>query len=104
MRIPPTAPLAALSLALLTACATPVPAPDTGSHPVLPPLPKEDTCRAATYADRLGDDYRTLPAAPEGAVFRVVCTTCPMTMDFNAQRLNFFYEESTGKVVRLSCG
>ena len=102
MRIAPTVPTAAFTLALLAACATTP--PDTASHPTQPPLPKEDTCRAATYADKLGDDYRTVPTAPAGEVFRVVCTTCPMTMDFNAQRLNFFYEQSTGKIVRLSCG
>ena len=80
---------------------TPTPAPDP--RPRLP-APGNDTCRAATYADTLGDDYRTLPSAPEGRVFRVVCTTCAMTMDFNAERLNFFYDATNGKVVRLTCG
>ena len=104
MRISPTAPLAALTLALLVACATPAPVVVTPTpNPPLPP-PSQDTCRAATYADTLGDDYRTVPPAPQGRVFRVVCTTCPMTMDFNAERLNFFYDQTTGRVVRLSCG
>ena len=104
MRLIALAPVAALTLALLTACATPAPVVVTPpAQPPLPP-PSEDTCRAATYADTLGDDYRTVPPAPEGRVFRVVCTTCAMTMDFNAQRLNFFYDQTTGKVVRLSCG
>jgi hypothetical protein len=102
MRIPLTA---ALSLALLTACATPTQT-TTGTPPpsaALPPT-SEDTCGAATYASRLGNDYREVPAAPAGRTFRVVCTTCAMTKDYSAQRLNFFYDASTGKVVRLTCG
>ena len=104
------APIAVLSLALLTACATPLPAPAPPPAPGMPPpsaaLPpaSEDSCRAADYASTLGDDYRTVPAAPPGRVFRVVCTTCAMTKDLNVQRLNFFYDASTGRVVRLSCG
>ena len=107
MRTNAIAPTAALALALLTACAAPppkvVPAPAPAPGPALPPA-AEDTCRAATYASTLGRDYRDVPPAPEGRAFRVVCTTCPMTMDFNPQRLNFFYDETSGKVVRLSCG
>ena len=45
-----------------------------------------------------------MPAAPAGKVVRVVCSTCPMTMDFNAERLNVIYDEKTGLVTRLSCG
>jgi hypothetical protein len=104
MRLSPIAPAAALALVLLAACATPPPA--TVPPPPGPPLPPpgEDTCGAAAYAHTLGDDYRDVPPAPEGRVFRVVCTTCAMTMDFNAERLNFFYDTTTGRVVRLTCG
>ena len=103
MRIHPLAPAAA-ALALLAACATPPPAVvDPPRGPALPPA-SVDTCRAATYADLLGEDYRSVPAAPEGRVFRVVCTTCPMTMDFNPDRVNFMYEQATGRVVQLTCG
>ena len=103
MRIHPLAPAAA-ALALLAACATPPPAVvDPPRGPALPPA-SDDTCRAATYAGLLGEDYRAVPAAPEGRVFRVVCTTCPMTMDFNPNRVNFMYEQATGRVVQLTCG
>jgi hypothetical protein len=110
MRIRPTAPLAALSFVVLSACATPLPAPSTPPAPGTPPpsaaMPPagEDTCGAATYAPKLGDDYRTVPPAPAGRDFRVVCTTCPTTKDYSAQRLNFFYDQATGEVVRLTCG
>ena len=107
MRLDPIAPTAALLLALLAACATPAAAPPApGASPPLAGIPPagEDTCGAATYASSLGDDYRTVPPAPAGRVFRVVCTTCATTRDLNPQRLNFFYDASTGEVVRLSCG
>ena len=104
MRIKPTVPTVALALVLLAGCATPTPVVvSPPPEPAIPP-PGDDTCHAATYATYLGDDYRTVPAAPEGRVFRVVCTTCAMTMDFNSGRLNFFYDEASGKIVRLTCG
>ena len=103
MRIHTLAPAAA-ALALLAACASPPPTvADPPRGPALPPA-SVDTCRAATYADLLGEDYRSVPAAPEGRVFRVVCTTCPMTMEFNPNRVNFMYEQATGRVVQLTCG
>ncbi len=104
MRPNPTALTAALSLALLTACASPPPvtvAPPPG--PALPPA-GADTCRAATYASYLGQDHRQVPPAPDGLTFRVACTTCAVTEDFSAQRLNFFYDAASGKVVQLTCG
>lgn len=109
MRLNPIALIAALSIAFLTACATPLPAtppPVTGSPPprlALPPA-SEDTCRAASYASYVGQDHRQVPRAPAGRAFRVVCTTCAMTKDLSLERLNFFYDASSGRVVRLSCG
>ena len=104
MRNAPIFPTAALALVMLAGCGTAPPV--TVVPPAEPPLPpaSADTCRAGTYASYLGQDYRQVPTPPQGRVFRVVCTTCAMTMDFNASRLNFFYDESTGRIVRLSCG
>ena len=104
MRLHPTALTAALSIALLTACASPPPVTVTPpSGPALPPA-GEDTCRAASFASYVGRDYRDVPPAPDGLTFRVACTTCAVTEDFSAQRLNFFYDEKTGRIVRLTCG
>ena len=103
MRLAPTAPTAALSLALLTACAPPPPATVASPPgPAIPPAGK-DTCRAAAYASYLGKDYREVPPAPAGRTFRFICTSCAMTDDFNAERLNFFYDEATGRIVQLTC-
>ncbi|WP_144259512.1 I78 family peptidase inhibitor [Methylocystis sp. ATCC 49242] len=34
---------------------------------------------------------------------RYVCSTCPATMDFSAQRLTVVYDRSTGRITELSC-
>ena len=107
MRLSPIR-FALLAILLGTGCATPPPVAGTppASPPAEPSTPpaNEDTCGAAAYSSYLGRDYRQVPPAPEGRTFRVVCTTCAMTKDYSAQRLNFFYDASTGKVVRLACG
>lgn len=35
---------------------------------------------------------------------RVACTTCPVTMDFNPNRLNFFFDAATGIIKEVKCG
>lgn len=92
----------------LAACQSP-PA-GTPSEPVaageIPALPaaEQDTCQAASHRALLGSNYKQAPTAPPGKVYRVVCTTCPMTMDFNPQRLNIIYDEKSGLIRRLTCG
>ncbi len=104
MRLNPTALTAALWLALLTACASPPPpAASTPPGPALPPA-GADTCRAADFASYLGRNYRDVPPAPEGLSFRVACTTCAVTEDFSETRLNFYYDETSGRIVQLTCG
>jgi hypothetical protein len=34
----------------------------------------------------------------------VACTTCPVTMDFSAARLNFFFDAATGIIKEIRCG
>ena len=86
--------------------APPVDTPQPGEPEPLATLPteEEDTCGAAEYSVWLGQEHQRLPEAPAGKVVRVVCSTCPMTMDFNAERLNVFYDEKTSLITRLSCG
>ena len=35
---------------------------------------------------------------------RVVCTTCPVTQDFDAGRLNFLFDAETGRIKQIRCG
>jgi hypothetical protein len=91
---------AALFVLSLVACQSTVPAP----APASAALPEPDTCGAAAYASVLEQHKDRIPATPAGKVVRIVCSTCPMTMDFNQARLNVIYDEKTGTVSRLTCG
>ena len=95
----PTKRLTAIAFGLvLTACqATP---PGRGVDPDT----ATDTCGVASHAWLVGQNRDRIPPAPAGAVVRIVCSTCAMTMDFNASRLNIVYDEKTKIVSKLSCG
>ena len=68
------------------------------------PTGAADTCDAAGHAALLGKPHDAVPAAPAGKVIRVVCSTCPMTMDYNAARLNVIFDAKSGVVQKLTCG
>ena len=97
-----------LLLAALAGCQSPPPntppADDAADASPALPAADQDTCQAASHASLLGTNYKQAPTAPAGKVYRVVCTTCPMTMDFNPQRLNIIYDEKSGLIRRLTCG
>ena len=101
---------AMLITVMLAACTAPpagstapqekkVPMPSTPSQP-----PPPDSCGAAALQRLVGRPRSEIPPAPPGSVRRVACTTCPVTMDYNPNRLNIFYNERTGIIERVSCG
>ena len=93
--------LLTLSLAaagLLAGCAAPV---DRG-----PATPSDDAptqCRADQYGHLIGRNRSEIPPTPAGQTWRVACTTCPVTMDYNPQRLNIDIDDDD-IIIRLSCG
>lgn len=101
----------AVGLALLAAgCSSgpaaepppPTPAPTT---PVArAPLPQRDACGAAQHQHLVGRPRSEIPVPVRPDLRRVACTTCPVTMDFNAYRLNFFFDASTGVIKEIRCG
>lgn len=95
-------PLLASAL-LLGACQSSPPPPQAPPSAALP-TGAADTCGAAGHAALLGKPHESVPPAPPGKVIRVVCSTCPMTMDYNAARLNVIFDEKTGVVQKISCG
>ena len=107
MRSHPKLHLAALAAAaVLAGCASPPPVdvtPPPLRGPVVPSA-DADTCGARPLASLVGGDYRSVPPARPGQTIRVACTTCAITEDFSAQRLNVFYDAATGRIVRLTCG
>ena len=91
-----------LSFGALVAVAC-APMQDGGSVPV-PPSDGPDQCRAAQYRGYIGRNRSELPPRPADEVWRVTCTTCPVTMDYSPRRLNILYDEATGVIREVKCG
>ena len=86
---------------LLDAGCAPMDGP--GSAPT-PPADGPGQCKADQYQRFIGRNRSELPARPAGETWRVTCTTCPVTMDYNPSRLNILYEQSTGVIREVKCG
>lgn len=61
-------------------------------------------CKADQYQRYVGRNRSELPAAPAGETWRVTCTTCPVTMDYNPRRLNIVYDQATSVIREVKCG
>lgn len=61
-------------------------------------------CKASDYQDHVGRNRSTIPTAPEGRIFRVLCSGCAATMDYRENRVTFTYDDKTDLVTRVSCG
>lgn len=83
----------------LSACA-----PMEGSDPATPPADGPSQCKADQYSRFVGRNRSELPTKPADETWRVVCTTCAMTMDYNPNRLNIVYDEETGVIRQVKCG
>jgi hypothetical protein len=97
-------------VALLASCA-PTPAPQRQPEwtprpvpPPPPPPPPRDQCRAGEHQQFVGRPRTEIPVPVNPSEQRVACTTCPVTMDFNPRRLNFFFEAASGIVREVRCG
>ena len=69
-----------------------------------PPENGASQCRADQYARYIGRNRSELPPRPANEAWRVTCTTCPVTMDYNPGRLNILYEQSSGVIREVKCG
>ena len=92
--------LSALALGLSMGACAPV------DDVPMPPMDDEpDLCMAASAQWLIGQPKSAIPPkAPSGMTWRVTCTTCPVTMDYNPHRLNILYDQETGIVEKVSCG
>ncbi|GAW40004.1 Peptidase inhibitor I78 family protein [Brevundimonas sp. SH203] len=61
-------------------------------------------CKVSDYQSYVGRNRSTIPTAPAGQTFRVLCTTCPATMDYRENRVNFVYDQATDIVREVKCG
>lgn len=90
-----------LTVVLLSAAAC-APMEDSGAAPVADVGAAR--CMASEMQDWIGRNRSELPAQPAGQTWRVVCSTCPVTMDYNAHRTNIIYDEATGVIREVKCG
>lgn len=83
----------------LSACATALP-----SEPEIIDLDTPGQCKADDYAEYIGRNRSELPARPEGAAWRMICSSCAVTLDYHAGRMNIVYDDDTNTVTRIFCG
>lgn len=93
---------------VLSACASEAPAPappaPAPAPRPAPPIRPADACGAADAQKYVGRPRTEIPVPVLPALQRVACTTCPVTLDFNPRRLNFFYDAETGLIKEVRCG
>ena len=66
--------------------------------------PPADACGAAAHQHLVGKNRSQIPVPVNPAQRRVACTTCPVTEEYSAWRLNFFYDAQTGLITEVRCG
>ncbi len=104
--------LVAAALLALGGCSTtpepqappPAPAPAPPIAPAPPSVTVADTCGARPLQSLIGHPRTDIPVPVRPELQRVACTTCPVTMDFNPERLNFFFDAGTGLIREIRCG
>ena len=104
-----------IAFALLAGCSTPAadaPAPRAVERaqvnpPVgtrMPTAQTTDVCKAGEMQYLVGRQRSEIPVPVDVVNRRVTCTTCPITEDFSAYRLNIFYNADTGVIEQVRCG
>ncbi|TAJ74299.1 MAG: peptidase inhibitor I78 [Phenylobacterium sp.] len=68
------------------------------------PQPSADSCGAKEVQNLVGRPRSEIPVPVRPELQRVACTTCAVTMDFNPNRLNFFFDAQTGLIKEVRCG
>jgi hypothetical protein len=112
--------LIATTVAALAGCASkpeppppsppppPPPPPPAVTLPVapvsVPAPPPPDQCGAYELASLVGKPRSEIPVPVNPSRRRVVCATCPKTMDFSPTRLTIEYDAGTGRVTKVACG
>jgi hypothetical protein len=76
--------------------------PPVGSR--MPTGQTTDTCKAGEMQYLVGKPRTEIPVPVDVVNRRVTCTTCPVTQDFSAYRLNIFYNADTGVIEQVRCG
>ncbi len=113
-----TAELVFASALVLLSCSAPKSAPPSTAPTVTPmpaaPAPVDrpaasgsnspDQCKSADLKYLIGKLRSEIPVPADPGKRRVACTTCPVTMDYNPERLNIFFDADTGVIKDVKCG
>jgi hypothetical protein len=94
--------LIAAGLVMAAACSSMARPADEAAGPAT--NPDADLCHASQYQHLVGRKMTDLPPKPEGAVWRQACTQCPVTMDFNPNRMNIFFDKDSEVIRQIRCG
>lgn len=68
------------------------------------PAPPPDTCGALEHQHLIGRPRTEIPVPVRPDSRRVMCTTCPATMDYREDRLNFLFNAASGRIEKITCG
>lgn len=107
MRLPIFAAMAGLVVVGCSSTPEPAPAPPPVAEAPPPPpapAPPPDTCGALEHQHLIGRLRTEIPVPLRPEQRRVMCTTCPATMDYQPDRLNFLFNAETGRIESISCG
>lgn len=88
----------------LSACApTPTAQPVPVDDPVIRDVSGPVQCKLEDWQSYVGKPRQSLPTAPAGLRFRVLCKDCMATMDYRTDRVNFTYDDKD-IITRVTCG
>ena len=65
---------------------------------------RADSCGASALQRLIGQPRSAIPPPVKPELQRVACTTCPLTLDFNANRVNILFDARTGVIKEVRCG
>ncbi len=99
---PPTPPKPAPSSPMPTAPTLPPAAAPAPQAP--PPTPSADACGAGALQYLVGKPHTEIPPPVYPSRRRVVCSTCVMTQDYEPSRLTILFSAATGLVTSVKCG
>jgi hypothetical protein len=80
--------------------------PQAAPAPAPPPPPSRlrDQCGAADLQHLVGRPRSEIPVPVDPSRQRVACNSCPVTQDYRADRLNFFFDAASGRITEIRCG
>ncbi|MNQ77730.1 Peptidase inhibitor I78 family protein [compost metagenome] len=67
------------------------------------PVEQAQRCDPAAGQSLVGSHVGAVDFASNANV-RIICTTCPATMDYRAERTNIRFNEKTGIIEKVDCG